>query len=794
MKPNANQRNHLNGLIIFLVLVSAPVVFFAAGSALGERDNQVRQWLPRGFAETKRYDWFLEHFGSEEFTLVSWEGATVDDDRVATMAELLRRNATAIEDAARSDTDISTRPHPDNRFLFSKIVTGPELLNQLQEGPLGLNKAAAVSRLQGTLLGSDGQTTGLLAMLSEEGEQDRHTVVATIHEAAANSGIEDAELKLGGPTIDSVALDQESERSRFRLALISFALGTLAAWKCLRQMRLVAVVLLTAVYCGAATLAWVHVFGDKLNLVMVTMPTLVYVLTISGAIHVTHYYRSALKRNNKRDAIRISLQAGWLPCTLTTLTTAVGLGSLVVSNVAPVRQFGFYSTLGVLTSLPIVLFFLPAVLSIILREGDTETTGRSASRYAERLTSSLSRLVARRHSEITVGGIVLMLFSVAGLTQLTTSVKLTNFFSPKSRVIADYRWLEENLAPLVPIELVLRLPEDDNSVRMVDRVALTAKVQLALKSLPAVEGAISAATFAPKIPHGGGMRQLVERKLIDKELRHNTDDLLASGYVGTDGAHQLWRISARVNALNDLDYGLFLDNLRNVVEPVLDDFRGEDTNQVDVVYTGVVPLIYKAQRVLLNDLTKSFLLAFGIIAVVMLIMMRGFAGGLVTMLPNIFPAVVVFGSLGWLGIVCDIGTVITASVALGIAVDDTIHFMSWFRRGLARGLTRAEAVHDSYRRCGMAMLQTTIICGLGMLGFVFSEFAPTAKFASLMGLLLCTALVGDLIFLPAILLSRLGKAFEPATKSTNRVWLDTIHRATVRGKLSPKMPVIHSMK
>src|SRR5690606_27994991 len=114
---------------------------------------------------------------------------------------------------------------------------------------------------------------------------------------------------------------------------------------------------------------------------------------------------------------------------------------------------------------------------------------------------------------------------------------------------------------------------------------------------------------------------------------------------------------------------------------------------------------------LLVSLQESLTMAFGIIALVMMIHLRSFAGGLVAMIPIVFPIVLVFGALGLSGREIDIGTMMTASVALGVAVDDTVHFLSWFRRGLAQGLSRTDATLFAYRQCGRAMLQTTLVAG-----------------------------------------------------------------------------------
>lgn len=749
------------------LLLTTPWVFRGAGDALRERDNQIRQWLPDGFEETRRYDWFVKHFQSEEFTLISWPGAELSDPRLDQLVSRLSRYS-------QSD-DVPNRA--SESLWFRSVRSGAQFLDQLQEEPFLLDERSARERLQGALISRDGRTTGLIALLSPTGQADRHAAVETIYREAELIGLSREQIKLGGPTIDSVALDQESERSRYLLSTLSLLLGGVAAWRCLRNWKLVAIVLLTAIYCGAATLAWTQVFGDKLNLVMVTMPTLVYVLTISGAIHITHYFASAWKQHGGRAAAREALRAGWLPCVLTAITTAIGLGSLMVSHVEPVRLFGFYSSLGVLTGLPVILFFLPATLSLFLRDRDMgESEGRRRRGRADRVDAGEARVerfgrwVIRRRGVLSAVGLTVMALSVLGLSRLTTSVKLTSFFSSESRVISDYRWLEQNLAPLVPVEVVLRVPIAEES-KLLDRLQLTRAVHDALAEMPEVEGVVSAATFAPEVPSGGGIRQVAKRAVLNKKLASNRGHLESLGYLQAEPGFELWRVSARIEALNDIDYGQFINQLQSTVDPVLAEAVKDQPAFADTeaVYTGVIPLIYKAQRVLLEDLTTSFVTAFAIIGVVMLMLMRGVGAGLVSMLPNTFPALVVFGLMGWSGWACDIGSMITASVALGIAVDDTIHFMSWFRRGLASGLDRHGAVLLAFRRCGAAMLQTTLICGLGMLGFAFSEFAPTARFAMLMSSLLVAALVGDLLFLPALLAGPLGRFYErhaaPAPKT-----------------------------
>ncbi|HAC92693.1 MAG TPA: hypothetical protein DCF63_18985, partial [Planctomycetaceae bacterium] len=142
-------------------------------------------------------------------------------------------------------------------------------------------------------------------------------------------------------------------------------------------------------------------------------------------------------------------------------------------------------------------------------------------------------------------------------------------------------------------------------------------------------------------------------------------------------------------------------------------------------------------------------------------LLQGLASAAVSMIPNVFPVVIIFGFMGHAGTLVDIGTMMTASVALGVAVDDTIHFLSWFRGCIRRGMSRTEAIFDTYRNMAPAMTQTTIVGGLGLSVFALSTFTPTQRFGVLMLTLLFAALAGDLIWLPALLASPLGRFFCP---------------------------------
>jgi uncharacterized protein len=245
----------------------------------------------------------------------------------------------------------------------------------------------------------------------------------------------------------------------------------------------------------------------------------------------------------------------------------------------------------------------------------------------------------------------------------------------------------------------------------------------------------------------------------------NRERLIALGMLhdelgGADGQELLeeqWRISARIEAISDLDYGSILKEFTAQVRQMLDQDETARRLQVTENISGGVFLVAMAQQRLLVDLAESFALAFVLISIAMTVLTRSLAIGTMAMITNVFPVVLIFGLMGWGDMPVDVGTMMTACVALGIAVDDASHFLTWYRRAFAEGHRSLAALRMAYRHCATPMLQTSMICGLGMLVFVVNPFMPAARFGWLMFTLLFAALTANLVLLPALLASAPGR-------------------------------------
>ena len=837
--------------------------------------------------------------------------------------------------------------------------------------------------------------------------------------AIGKCGIHLDNLHMGGPPCDNVAIDEEGANTLVRLAGLSLIIGMSLAYLSFGSIRVAVMLFFVGGVAAISSLSYVWFAGQSMDAILMTMPSLVYVMGLSSAVHFVNYYRDACHESGPRRAAEIAVQHSWFPSFLCAFTTALGLISLLTSPIRPIYKFGLFSAIAVMATMLLLYAFLPSALTI-WKPGYKRISHNSPPPTSE-MSMRLSKFWDRvgdwivGHYQIVIGAAFALMFICSlGLFKLQTTVQLLKLFDPDAKILNDYRWMEENLGELVPAEIVICVDRDvqrepyvkavseeqkelarknlpagsanvddliinyDNNVldlkySMLERVELSSRVRDQLEKffgpdgLGVVGSGMSTDVFTPLFRIDSSVDSLVRRQ-FSASLFVKRPEMLAQDYLAAVGeknsggtastgesvndpdkfGREMWRISIRLAALNDVDYGKFINDLKRVVEPILSAYRfrtqilqqlqtelgadaadqsrilvlGHDpdlhgvtngdvdlatksiadlvdqtyifsdtlqdllenrgiadvklkdkpnpkkyyvwldpdrngisdptlsveaiekrkqffepekfgkflkqfdavvlieddplfdlefiqngsrqlidcrahTFQIDrrtnlpaagmvtawdqqktgtavdisAIYTGIVPIVYKAQRALLESLIQSIGLAFVMISTVMMVLLRDWKspvrwnnllnvrGGIYAMIPNIFPLIIVFGYMGVRGIKVDIGSMMTASVALGVAVDDTIHFLNWYRLSLADGRTRLEAIKDSYGRVATAMTQTTLIGGLGLSAFALSTFTPTQKFGVLMCSLLVVALIGDLIILPAILASPLGKYF-----------------------------------
>jgi len=726
---------------VAVLLLALPWIVGAAVGILTLDSSTPIEWVPTSFAPRVAYDRFTREFESGDVVVASWPGCVLGEESIDRFVA-----AATGPDAPRD---------PSGAPWFERVVSGNQVLRRLVEPPLSLDREAAVERLVGVLVGPDRKQTCVVIGFTRAGLADRRRATGWIRDRlSADDDVAAGTLRLAGPVIDNVSVDDASTGSLRTYGGPAALLIFLLTWWSVGSVAHAALVFLLSAACVGLSFVSLAAWGDRMNPVLIVMPLLVLTLGVSGGIHLVNYLVESRKHHPADEAARRAIALGWLPCSLSAGTTALGLVSLVVSDLEPIRVFGFHAACGVLATLAVLFLVVPGFFSRwpITRRAGGHAHGRLGHRCAD--------VTIGRAGTIVSVAAAAMAAAALGIPGIRASVAIDTLFTAESPVIRDYRWLEQAIGPLAPVEVVLRF-RPDCPLRPAQRLDLVRAVGSTLGSLAGVTGVVSAATFLPGAESASGTRAIARRAVVARRLSATLSRLEDMRLVREIDGEQLWRVTARTSALAGIDYDDFLGRGRAHVEPLISPHDG-----VHVDWTGVMPLANAIQKTLLHDLFTSFISACVVITVVMMVMEGSPVAGAVAMIPNVFPMILLFGLLGWSGIALDIGSVMTASIALGMAVDGTFHFLTFFRRGLVgtgHG-GRVTAVRDAYRHSAAALAESALVCGLGILAFAPSSFAPSRRFAWMLALMIAAALLGDLVLLPALLAGRAGTWFRPRAR------------------------------
>lgn len=736
-------------LLLTYLMLLLPFIVYGAVQAMQTKVNSPLDWVNNSFPARADYDLFSQLFGNSDTVIVSWSGCTLENPNLDTLVNSLRTDA-----EFRNDQD---------EWYFERVISGRELFRQLTAPGTGLTQQEVLRRLQGTFIGQDGKTTCLIISFTPDGLQKRNALVESIRNSLQqHCHLQADQCYMAGPIIDGLAIDLASKESMDRFVLPSTLMVLVICWICLRSFKAALLVFGLSLLAQGMTLAIIHFSGESITALLIVLPPLIQVLAVAGGIHLVNYYLDAVKDPGIDQPAAYAFQVGWLPCLLSAGTTAIGLASLLVSRLTPIRLFGGYAACGVLITTGLLLSLIPGVFSIWPLKKPKPSTAKPETTDQHDAWYLLTGIIHRHHTFLTSFSLIMMVTAGLGISQISTSVRIETLFPQQSKIIQDYHWLEDNVGALVPIEVVVSCsPESTLDFR--EQLLLIWNMERELRRTKNVNKVISTMTFAPRFHRPKNISDDQFHYQLNQILSRLKNQFINAGYLKlTDGVHQ-FRLTSYVSSLNEADYNACLNQIGEKVDASLRGSNNRLPRGISTQQTGIMPLVHEIQNQLIADLFQSFLFAFLIIAVVMTIVQGGLVSGLVSMVSNVFPPLMIFGLLGWLSIAVDIGSVMTASVALGIAVDDTLHYLTFYRRRLDAGFSPVESVLYAYRHCGKAMIQTSVICGLGLLVFAFSNFVPTSRFAWMMCGLLFMALLGDLIVLPALLLSPLGRFFAPAT-------------------------------
>ena len=683
--------------LFLLLLLTLPILVYISSTI--PTNNDIETWLPTDSVLKSEYDQFRKDFGSEECILLALKNGANTPSMVASLARRIER-------------------HPE----FTCTWDSQKLCELMTK--LYVSQETIAERILGKTHSLDGRLHAIQIHLSETGTADRNSAVQAIYDELAYCQIKKDQFVLAGGPVVIAELDRLGNQKRNqKFFFLTLLIGFVLLLFLIRDWRTSLAMMVLTVWSIQMTTSCVKWCGGEMNFILGALPVMVMVFTLAISIHYLHYYDASC---SSKTPIADSFFTALKPCLFATCTTTIGLASLCVSDILPVRQFGYGASIGCIVSLFSGLLITPAIVILCRFTGFTET---AFLRFQHQL---FSHVIDYRKSATAIA-LTLVVLTALGLPHLTSRLEPLEFLPGSNKVITDLDEIQDHLTTIDSIEIVVDFEEED--VPFLDRIEQVRKIEKIVQTDPLVRDTTSAASFFPETD------QMPESpREIGKMLRTAREKSKKGDYVAW--GQRLWRISARIEPEARHSQGDLVQNLKQKLAGY------------NVTITGLAPLINQAQQQIFNGFWSSFGTAFLIITVVMIIALRSVPTGLIAMIPNLTPLMIVFGLLGWCNIPLDIGMMMTGSIALGIAVDGTFHFLVKYEQYYQHSGDTVRAAATALDKTGPPIAEAAIIASVGMLALCFSDFGPTARFGLLMSALLVAALVGDLVLLPSLLALR----------------------------------------
>lgn len=580
-----------------------------------------------------------------------------------------------------------------------------------------------------------------------------------------------AEIYLGG--VPMIVADMirfiESDLSTFGIGVLIFLLLTLAI--IFRQWRWVLVPLLCCsftVWLVIGYLSWVR---WPVTVISSNFVSLLLIMTLSLTIHLIVRYREFQHDEpdaSPRDILRNTLLAMVKPCFYMAITTIVAFGSLTFSGIRPVIDFGWMMTIGLTVAFLITFVIFPALLALLPPPVDDRVR-------SDRIpfTDRFARFTEHYGKTILVGSAIIAVLCVIGLNRLTVENSFIDYFKSSTEIHQGMITIDDRLGGTTPLDVVItddKAPESasggdpfasdcdpfvddcDGAEEYRDtwftyqKMERLEKVHMYLDSLPETGKVQSISTTLDILAqvNGGEPLNALELAFVPSAVPDDLQDILLTPYISEE--HDQARFSIRILETSpDLRRQELLDRIRiHLTEEM-----GFEDDQIQL--TGMTVMYNNMLQSLFESQIKTLGVVFLAIMMMFLILFRSVKLALIGMAPNLIAAGSVLGLMGWLGIPLDMMTITVAAITVGIAVDDTIHYIHRFKTEFVKDGDYIATMHRCHRSIGQAMFFTslTIITGFSIL--VLSNFIPTIYFGLFTGFAMLMALVGALTLLPRLI-------------------------------------------
>lgn len=496
-------------------------------------------------------------------------------------------------------------------------------------------------------------------------------------------------------------------------------------------------------------LAYMGLTNQTFNPMSGLFPILMIIVSTSDVIHLLSKYIDELREGLTREvAIKNTIRDIGLATLLTSITTSVGFGTLLLSRLKPIQQFGINAAVGVLIAFGVILLFC----AIFFPMFGLEQLSRDSKKMNgwERFLQKWYQQTLDYPRRIFVGTIIVLGLSAWGISTITTNYKLESNLPLNSKITEDYHYFEEEYAGFRPLEIAIKA-EPGHKIDEFELMRDMARVEQYLKGYDEIGNIIGYTMVYKsinKMMNGNNSEAYVfpeDKQTFEQyaEMANSVPKLSNSLLLSTDGKRA--RISTRVD-----DIGA--EKIQSRVKEI-ESWISANTDSALASYkvTGTALLLDKNVFYVRESLITGLGLAILIVSLLMVILFKDLKLIIISILPNLFPLLTSAAIIGFIGVELEAGIAIVFAIAFGIAVDDTIHFLSKYKLERGKGKSVEEAIHTTFMQTGKAIIVTSIILFFGFLVLFFSIHPPSRSIGVLIAVTLISALVADLYMIPGLI-------------------------------------------
>ena len=737
--------------LLALGLLTALAGFFVAQLRFNYNFND---FYPAGDPDLDYYEQYAARFGNDnDYVLLGLEapsGQTVFEPAFLTRVDSLTRFLGGRPHVTR----VSSPTNASNPVVEGPGVFNIPYLHPREPGRRALDSALVYRTpgLVGNLISPDARAATILFQTSPNlSKPPGDSLLAALRRELGRQGFTEDQYHLAGKQVAQSVFVDRLQNELVVFMSLSVLLVTGLLWLTFRTwwgVVLPLVVVLGAILWGLAVMS---AFGVSIDLMTALLPVMLFVVGMSDTIHIITRYVTELGYGaNKRDSLLIALKESGFGSGLSALTTSIGFFTLMTSTIRPIYNFGLFTGIAVLLTFVLSFTLLPAML-VLLRKPQLRVPRAQGHSWDGVLGRLFRTVLARRHWVVAISALVLGL-SVASASTIRINSALLDDLSKNDPVKLDFRFFERQFAGVRPFELALN-PGSGRSVYDLDVLRETEQIESYLRrdyGLNFVASPVTLIKSVRKALNGGMLAEYrlpaseaeLQRLLRKVKLFRRKPEFRALALPDASAGRLTGRMpdvgSIRADALNA--------GLRQFLRASV------DSTVLQTRLTGSAYLIDKNNESLTLNMITGMSIDIVMVTLIVLALFRSLRMTAVVLIPNLVPILIVAGVMGAAGVSMKVSTSIIFTIAFGIAVDDTIHFMSKLKLVLLKEDNLFKAVRKTYLMAGKAVIVTSLILVGGFSTLIFSSFDGTFYVGLLIGLTLLFGVVAELTLLPILIL------------------------------------------